>query len=281
VSIVVPSRARPEALKACVTALLEQDPPPGGYEIVVVDDHSEGGFPRLPAGVRVVTSGGVGPAAARNLGAEAARGEVLAFTDDDCLPSRGWARGLETVARRHPEAGVAGVTVNGYPDDVLAIASQLVLDTTHAHFAPEGEPRFAASCNLALPATAFRALGGFDPSFLHSEDRDLCDRWLGSGRRLVWASGAEVVHRRPMGLKEFVDQHAGYGRGAYALHRRSSGAGIVPAPQPGFYGKLGARVLRSPRRRPRLAALALLSQLAAAAGFGLEALAVRQAPGPS
>ncbi len=257
-----------------MTALLDQDPPLGGYEILVVDDEPGGGSALLPDGVRTVTGGGVGPAAARNLGAEAARGDVLAFTDDDCVPSRGWARELEAATRRDPDAGVAGVTVNGYPDDVCAVASQLVLDATHAHFAAGDEPRFAASCNLALPAAAFRALGGFNPSFLHAEDRELCGRWCASGRRLAWAPGAEVVHRRRMGLRGFVRQQMGYGRGAYALHR-VVGSGIVPTPQPGFYRVLGAQVLRAPRRRLRLAALALVSQFAGAAGFALEAAATR------
>lgn len=277
VSIVVPTRGRPEALSACVSALLDQEPPPGGFEIIVVDDGD--GLPELPTGVRTVVCERRGPAAARNLGAETARGEVLAFTDDDCVPSPGWARELEAVVRRNPDAGVAGTTLNGFPDDVFAVASQLALDAAHTHFAAGGEPRFAASCNLAVPAVAFRALGGFDPSFRHAEDRDLCARWYASGRSLVWAPGAEVVHRRRMGLASFVRQHAGYGRGAYALHRRVAGAGIVPAPEPGFYVALAAQVRGAPRRRARLAALAVLTQVAAAAGFALEATATRHGIG--
>lgn len=273
VSIVVATRNRPESLTACVAALLHQEPPPGGCEVIVVDDGD--GLPRLPDGVRCLASGGVGPGAARNLGAGVARGELLAFTDDDCVASSGWARALEAAARRQPEAGVAGVTVNGCPDDVYAVTSQLALDAAHAHFTEDGEPRFAASCNLALPAGAFRALGGFDPGFLHAEDRELCARWHAADRRLVWTPDARVVHRRRMDLRSFVRQHAGYGRGAYALHRRIAGSGLVPRPQPGFYGVLGAHVRRAPGPRGRLAALAVLTQAAATAGFGLEAAATR------
>ncbi len=273
VSVVVATRGRPEALTTCVSALVGQEPPEGGIEIVVVDDGD--GLPHLPATVVALAGDGSGPAAARNLGAKAARGAVLAFTDDDCVPSPRWAHELDAAVRAHPGAGVAGVTLNGLPDDVFAIGSQLVLDASHTHFAVEGKPRFVASCNLALPAAAFHELGGFDRSFRHAEDRDLCARWHASGRSFVWAPGAQVVHRRTMGTASFISQHAGYGRGAYALHRRMSGSGLVPSPQPGFYGVLAEQVRRAPERRGRLSTLAALSQVAAAFGFALEATATR------
>ena len=123
-----------------------------------------------------------------------------------------------------------------------------MLDATHAHFAAGGEPRFAASCNLALPAAAFRALGGFDPSFLHAEDRDSATAgappgggWCGrpaprSSTGAGWDSGVSC------------DQQTGYGRGAYALHRRIAGGGIVPTPQPAFYRV--ARRAGAPRSPP-------------------------------
>lgn len=273
VSVVVPTRDRPEALVECVAALRGQDPPDGGFEIVVVDDGD--GLPELSGEVRAVAGGGEGPAAARNRGAETARGEVIAFTDDDCLPSPWWLRELDAGLRLGAGTGVAGITVNGLPDDVFAVASQLVLDASHEHFSAGGEPGFAASCNLAFPAAEFRALGGFDRSFRHAEDRDLCARWLASGRRLTWAPGAEVVHRRRMDFASFVRQHSGYGRGAYALHRRAAGLGLVPRPHLGFYSVLAAYVRRAPGHRVQLAALGALSQLAAGGGYVLEAVAKR------
>lgn len=233
------------------------------------------GLPILPTEVRVIGGDAGGPAAARNLGAKAARGEVLAFTDDDCIPCPRWAHELEASMREHPKAAIAGITHNGLPDNIFAAGSQLVLDASHSHFACDGEPRFAASCNLALPASAFHALGGFDASFRHAEDRDLCARWHASGRPLVWAPAAEVIHRREMTLASFVGQHAGYGRGAYAFHRRGGRSGLVPRPQPGFYRELAVQVRRAARHRGPLTALAVLSQAAAVIGFALEASATR------
>jgi GT2 family glycosyltransferase len=148
-----------------------------------------------------------------------------------------------------------------------------VLDAAHEHFSSGGEPGFAASCNLAVLAADIRAVGGFDRSFRYAEDRDLCARWLASGRRLAWAPGAEVVHCRDMSLTSFVRRHSAYGRGAFAVHKRTGGSGFLPIPQPGFALTLARKVRGAPGRRLGLAALCALSQVAYAAGYVLEALA--------
>jgi GT2 family glycosyltransferase len=273
ISVVVPTRGRPKALLDCVDALRGQEPPEGGFEIVVVDDGD--GVHGLTDEVRIVAGEGAGPAAARNRGIDAARGEIIAFTDDDCRPSSRWLRELDAELRRGRAACVAGSTVNGMAEDVFAEASQLVLDAAHEHFSKGGEPGFAASCNLAVRAAEIRALGGFDRRFRYAEDRDLCARWLASGRRLAWAPGAEVVHCRDMSLTRLVRQHAAYGRGAHAVYKRTGGAGIMPIPQPGFVLTLVRKVHRARGRRLRLAALCSLSQAAYAVGYVLEAVATR------
>jgi glycosyltransferase involved in cell wall biosynthesis len=278
ISVVVPTRGRPVALLDCIEALQSQEPPEGGFEVVVVADGD--GLPSLPEDVRVVAGEGAGPAAARNRGVEAARGEVIAFTDDDCRPSPRWLRELDAELRRGRAAGVAGTTVNGLPEDAFASASQLVLDTAYECFSRGGEPGFAGSANLAMLAADLRALGGYDRSFRISEDRDLCARWLASGRRLAWAPSAEVAHCREMGLASFVRQHTAYGRGAYAVRKRATGSGIVPRPQLRFAFALARRVRRAPGRRLRLAALCALTQVATAAGYVLEAAATRWGLGP-
>ena len=73
---------------------------------------------------RLVRGGGRGPAAARNLGAAAARGPVLCFTDDDCRPEPGWIEAL--VASVDDGTAVAGPTQNGRPGDPFAAASQAI-----------------------------------------------------------------------------------------------------------------------------------------------------------
>src|SRR5688572_20611263 len=98
VSVVVPTYRRPDLLARCLGALLRQSWPPADYEVIVADDAAEEATRRLvesldTSGLRlqyVPVLGRHGPAAARNVGWRAARGEIIAFTDDDCIPDSGW-----------------------------------------------------------------------------------------------------------------------------------------------------------------------------------------------
>jgi glycosyltransferase involved in cell wall biosynthesis len=122
VSVVVPTYRRPELLDRCLAALDRQDVDPAEYEVLVADDAASDTTRRhvairarmtRPAVRYLAVTTSHGPAAARNVGWRAARGEVVAFTDDDCCPDPGWlAAGL--AACSSDVAAVSGrVVVHG------------------------------------------------------------------------------------------------------------------------------------------------------------------------
>jgi glycosyltransferase involved in cell wall biosynthesis len=95
-SVVVATRNRPQAVRACLEALAAQTMEPGTFEVIVVDD---GGEPPLMLDLASWTAAfpltlirqeNAGPGAARNRGCKQARGEIVTFTDDDCLPTQTW-----------------------------------------------------------------------------------------------------------------------------------------------------------------------------------------------
>ena len=117
---------------------------------------------------------------------------------------------------------LGGRTLNGLPRNPYAEASQRILSAVYEHYNADPEQaRFFASGNLALSRHAFARLGGFDAQgfpFVAAEDRDLCDRWLRSGGRMVFVPEAEVLHAHDLSLAAFCRQHFGYGRGAFRFH---------------------------------------------------------------
>jgi len=217
-----------------------------------------------------------GPAAARNLGAAHARGERLAFTDDDCAPAPGWLRALEARAMAAPGAMLGGRTLNALPDNLCSSLSQLVLEVVYAHYNSDPDnARFFASNNLAVPVDRFRALGGFDPGFATAEDRDLCERWLHAGGRLIYAPDAVVHHAHALTLGGLWRQHFGYGRGAYHFHRTRARYGRRSFRIEGSFYRdlvLSAYVRRDVRRAVPLTILLGVQQVANAAGFVAEML---------
>jgi glycosyltransferase involved in cell wall biosynthesis len=278
-SIVVPTCDRPGPLAACLTSLARLDYPRDAFEVVVVDDGSTPPIEALSSSLAahcalsLIRQHRKGPAAARNLGAARARGKLLAFTDDDCVVDAGWLRAFEARLAGAPDCLAGGRTRNGLPRNSCATASQAVLDYLYARYNTDPERvRFFASNNLAVGAERFSRAGGFDESFRlpAGEDRELSERWLDEGGRLGYVPDALVTHHHDLTLAGFARQQFNYGRGARRLSEVRAGRS---RPQPHgeplrFYLDLVRHVARAAGRpSPRLAALALLSQAAIAAGF--------------
>jgi len=280
-SVIVPTRNRPKQLAACLRALSALDYPPDRFEVLVVDDGSEppveGRVSAGALGERViwVRLENAGPGAARNAAAPLARGEYLAFTDDDCEPAADWLTQLGRVLGTQPHALVGGRTVNALPGNRYAEASQIIVDTARGFFfEADSDLRFLASNNFSVATELFRRVGGFDPSFRTAEDRDFCDRWRCAGYALTYAPDAVVLHGHDLTLPSFWRQHFGYGRGACRFHRARArrGAGSL-RPALAFYRRVFASAVGGSRggRAWSLGALFVLWQLANTAGFVWEA----------
>lgn len=174
ISIVVPTRDRDVLLARCLGAIALQDIGEA-YEIVVVDD-GVGESPTTPAvagmELQVIRSGGRGPATARNLGVQYARGEIVLFTDDDTVPDPGWVRHAVGYLDSHPDdVGVEGPTTSR-PFDHL-----------YEHGIQSAGRHDFLTCNIAYRRAALEHLGGFFEGFPypHCEDLDLGYRALGLG----------------------------------------------------------------------------------------------------
>ncbi len=275
VSIVVPTFNRPRQLANCLAALARLDYPRDRFEVIVVDDGSR----RSPApalapwrdrlDLTLLTQANGGPALARNRGAARARGEVLAFTDDDCAPAPDWLRALAARFAATPTHAVGGRTLNALATNPYSGTSQAIMEVVHAHY-NAGPPRFFASNNLAVPIAGFRAIGGFDGSFRTAEDRDFCDRWLHHGLRMSYAPDAVVHHAHRLTLSGLWWQHFGYGRGAFRFHlaRARRGAGGLRI-ELGFYRRLFGHLFRLAPDRRALALAALLAVALAANTAGV------------
>ncbi len=282
VSVIVPTFRRPEALKACLDSLRRLDYPSDRFEILIVDDGSPEPV-RTPPGpaqplVRLLRQEkNRGPAVARNRAAAEAVGDILAFTDDDCRPRRGWLRALVQGLTRYPDALVGGRTQNALADNLWAEASQSLVSFLYDSFGTCRALRpFYTSNNFAGRRDVFMTLGGFDETFRHSaaEDRDLSERWAAQGDlRLV--PDALVDHHHTLGGRGFLRQHHLYGRGAVHLARRRRDRGDgPPVPEPlSFYWRMFTFPIRQHgfKRGVVLSALIGVAQLAGVSGMLVEA----------
>jgi len=279
-SVIVPTHERAGQLAICLRALAGQNYPRDRFEVVVVDDGStispkasvEGFLNKL--NMRLLGQLHSGPAAARNYGARHAIGNFLAFTDDDCAPSPSWLQTLAAGFDSFPDCALGGRTINGVPNNLYSTTSQLVIDYLYTHYNPNRQrATFLTSNNLALPAERFHALGGFDAAWkcAAGEDRELCDRWVSHGYRMVYVPEAVVEHFHTLTWRTFFRQHFNYGRGAFyfrrAFARRRQGP--IRLERPSFY-LAAIRYPFSQRQANKALAVAALiigAQVASAAGF--------------
>jgi glycosyltransferase involved in cell wall biosynthesis len=282
-SVVVPTRNRPRSLALCIAALLRLEPPADGFEIVVVND----GGVEPPSALRSLAENvgvaihflnqpNTGPAGARNLGARAANGRLLAFTDDDCEPEPGWIRALDWALAAHPAALAGGRVVNALDTNVLSETSQRLANFVALWFDGSGGERFFTSNNLAVARCAFLEFGGFEPSLrmTAAEDRDFCDRWSAESRPSIGVADAVVRHSHALSVAGFLRQHYVYGRGALHFRRLRSRAERRVRIEPAFYlASLRHAALGSPPGRGlALAVCTVVAHAAYLTGLARETL---------
>ena len=209
VSVVVTVRNEAPNLRHLLDSLVPQR---HLREVIVVDAMSSDGTAevaesyrgRLP-GLHVVRQPcrrGEG----RNIGARLARGDLLAFTDGDCIANAFWTQELVNAWAQDPQRVVAGHTLlTGY----WAFTKLHRVELPH-----QGQDTTWPSCNLAYPRALFEKVGGFDPVFVTAEDIDLNTRAIQAGARIVRAPDAIVYARARDSIGGFLRQAYwnGYGR---------------------------------------------------------------------
>ena len=278
-SVVIPTHNRPSQLAVCLQALAEMDYPRQHFEVIVVDDGGAASLQGIHDSfvsrleILFLRRKRGGPAAARNTGIERARGPYLAFTDDDCRPSGDWLTRLQERFKRSPDVLFGGSTINGVSANPYSAASQAVIDAVYSWQPHAREfPQFFATNNLAVPTHLFRRIGGFNPAFAVSEDREFCDRWVHHGYRMEYAPEVVVCHRHSLSLQTLLKQHFNYGRGARRFHKRRERLGWGEfRSDSSFYVHLLRHGLANPfGGTTTTVGLLACTQMAVAAGYGWE-----------
>ncbi len=285
ISIIIPTYNRPEQLAICLESLTKLDYPHECFEVIVVDDGSKISLESVvnpfsnQLDITLLRQINNGAASARNTGAKQAKGQFLAFTDDDCMPATDWLKTLAANFLQTPDCLIGGRTINILSKNLYSTASQELIDYVYKYYnANPHKARFFASNNIALSKERFLAIGGFDVTYprMASEDRELCDRWLQKGYPMLYAPEVQINHAHHLNLVSFWRQHFFYGRGAFCFHkiRAQRAAAPIRVEPLSFYINLFTYPLSSSKSPTGLliSTLLFLSQLAATFGFFSERL---------
>lgn len=200
ISVIIPVYNDIEALQRCLRGVLAQDYRPELVEVIVVDNASTDPVPDIigvDPRVRLLHEPRRGSYAARNTGVAAATGEVLAFTDSDCIPRPDWLRRGVAALRRDPP-----------PDAIGGAITIFFSHGTEPRSGPEHfealnefqqqkyieEWSFAATANVFVTREVFDRVGPFNPELKSGGDTDWGNRLVAAGGRLVFAPAVVVDH---------------------------------------------------------------------------------------
>jgi glycosyltransferase involved in cell wall biosynthesis len=246
----------------CLEALAGQDFS-GDYEIIVVDDGSTDDTAAIAerGGARVIRHGtNRGLAAARNTGIAASSGEIVAFTDDDCVPSPGWLEGLVEAHAAHEDAGVVGVGGSVEPIAVDTVALRYIeavppLAPLEAELAVSTSPLYRlglyarrmwrperrtsargvyalAGASMSFRRSALEKVGLFDERITFGgEDEDLCARMRAEygEQALLFEPSITMAHDFERDTADILRRSRAYGRGNARAFLKSGGR-VPPVP---------------------------------------------------
>ena len=223
-SVIIPTHNRPDMLAGLLRSLVECEPLPD--EVIVVDDASAVSVqelfdgPDFPFRFRILRNEtSKGPGTARNRGVHASRGELLLFTDDDCLVNPGWIGAMRQayLETEEPNLGGVGGRVRAADKDLFSRYydfHRILEPRPHDEEYPKRIP-YLVTANCAVSRTAFMKAGGFDGRIptAGGEDAALAVRMIKRGYFLEHSPAAIVRHRYRSSLKDFAKTFYRYGLG--------------------------------------------------------------------
>jgi GT2 family glycosyltransferase len=212
VSVVVCTYNGGTTLAQCLRSLHALDYP--DYEVIVVDDGSTDDtgaiLARFPE-VRTVRQSNHGLSYARNVGLRLATGEVVAYTDSDCVADPDWLTLLVDQLERTGAAAVGGPNLTPEDGWLASCVAASPGQPTHV-LEREQVAEHIPGCNMAFRRNVLEQIRGFDPLYRKAgDDVDLCWRLQQAGYWITFAPGAFVWHHRRQTVRAYLKQQAGYG----------------------------------------------------------------------
>lgn len=221
ISVVVCTYNGNRTIRDCCEGLLQLDYP--NFEVIIINDGSTDGTETTVReyGFHVISTENRGLSNARNTGLAAARGEIVAYIDDDAYPDPHWLTYLAATFMSTNHAGVGGPNLPPPGDGPVAecVANapggpvHVLLSDTEAEHIP--------GCNMAFRKSQLQAIGGFDPQFRTAgDDVDVCWRLQERGWTLGFSPTAVVWHHRRGSVRTYWKQQQGYGKAEALLENK-------------------------------------------------------------
>lgn len=206
-SIIIPAYNSEKTLSDCLESLEDQSLSKKAYEVIVVDDGSTDSTATIAKKFnnKYIYQTNQGPASARNKGVNLAVGDIILFTDSDCVPDYNWIREMVKPFSNPEVVGVKG-TYKTKQKQLAAKFAQAEFEDRYDLLQKSSKIDMIDTYSAAFRKAVFLNIGGFDQSFpvASNEDTDLSYRLAASGYELVFNKDAFVYHKHPDTLIKYL-----------------------------------------------------------------------------
>jgi glycosyltransferase involved in cell wall biosynthesis len=215
VSVIIPVLRDWDLLEKCLTLLRPQVNALPDHEIIVVDNGpQELAVESRPVGARYIHCPRGFSYAARNAGLAVAKGDIIAFTDADCLPSPNWlAAGCQSLLS-DPSIDLAGGQVEVFAENNSLCS---LYECIYSFRQDENVQKAGVSvtANLFVRSSVFSHIGTFREDFESGGDYEFCKRATNAGHRIAYVPEAVIRHPARSSLSSLLRRRARVARGHY------------------------------------------------------------------
>lgn len=229
VSVIIPVRNGEGRIEYCLDSLLKQDYPRDKYEIIIGDGMSTDNTVKIATkvGAKVISNHGLLVASGRNVAMNSARGEILAFTDDDCILPESWlSSGVDILVSQKEIAGVGGPT--HIPTQSSAFSSSISLlfrlaamsgYSVQSDIPLTQEASDLPGCNVMYKKEILDLTGGYKTDLVTCEDVDLNMRIKALGGKLIYSNELDILHNKRDTYRSFFRQIFRFSQGRVQLKK--------------------------------------------------------------
>lgn len=197
VSVVIPAYNAEQTLDSCLRAFTRQTVPSDSFEVIVVDDGSTDRTAEIAQQfpIRYLHQENRGPASARNNGAAASKGDILLFTDSDCIPASHWIEEMTKPFRQKDVMAVKGA-YRTRQKEIVARFAQIEFEERFSLLEKAGKTDMVDTYSAGYRRHIFQELNGFDTRFpvANNEDTELSYRMAALQLKMVFTPRAIVYH---------------------------------------------------------------------------------------
>ena len=207
-SVVIPAYNAARHIALCLGALTKQTIPVESFEVIVVDDGSTDQTAEITKQfpVRYIYQENQGPASARNRGAAASKGNILLFTDSDCIPTQNWIEEMLAPFQQEKIMAVKGA-YRTEQREIVARFAQIEFEERFTLLEKAGKTDMVDTYSAGFRMHIFRELNGFDTRFpvANNEDTELSYRMAALQLAMIFTPKAIVYHLgHPDSIKRYA-----------------------------------------------------------------------------